>query len=67
MSEHPIVYVGLNSGTYKGRLQGKVSAFLRGDRSAYYAVELLDHPTLKTVNVKRNQIVGTVEKSEESS
>ena len=56
-----MVLVKLNSGNFKGRLQGKISALLQGDRSAYYAIELLDHPTLKTVNVRRDQIIRTLE------
>jgi hypothetical protein len=70
MSEHPLVLVKLNSGDYKGRLKGKVSAVLfkglRVDRSAMYEIELLDHPTLKTVNVRRNQIVGTIHETGEN-
>jgi hypothetical protein len=57
MSNHPIVTVNLNSGTFHARLGGKVSAILKGDRSAMYEVELLDHPTLKKAYVRRSQMV----------
>lgn len=69
MSDHPLVLVKLNSGDYKGRIKGKVSAVLfkglRVDRSAMFEIELLDHPTLKTVNVRRNQIIGTLQDDRE--
>jgi hypothetical protein len=61
MSDHPIVKVKINSGTFRARLGGKVSAMIfkggRVDRSAMYEVELLDHPTLKTIHVRKDQIV----------
>jgi len=61
MSDHPIVTVMLNSGNYKGRLGNKVSTMrFTGryvDRSAYFEVELLDHPTLKTIRVRKDQII----------
>lgn len=59
--EHPTVIVRLNSGDYEGKVNGKVSAFLQGDRSAMYEVQLLNHPTLKKVTVKRNQIIRQIE------
>jgi len=71
MSEHPTVLVRLNSGDYKARLQGKVSAVrfkgLHVDRSAMYEVELLNHPSLKTIRVTRNQIISTLEQSEDQA
>jgi len=61
MSEHPIVLVRLNSGNFKGRLRGKVSSLLQGDRTAFYEIELINHPTLATVRVAKDQIIRTLE------
>jgi hypothetical protein len=63
--EHPKVLVRLNSGDYEGRINGKVSANVQGDRSAMYEIELLNHPTLKKVTVKRNQIIRQIEDTNE--
>jgi len=49
------VVVTLNSGDYRGILRGKVAIREGKEFGRLWEIELLDHPKLKTVHVKRNQ------------
>jgi hypothetical protein len=49
------VLVTLNSGAYQGYLNGKVASREGKGFGRRYDIELIDHPTLKTITVQRNQ------------
>jgi hypothetical protein len=62
MSDLPqIVRVQLNSGVYQAKLLGKVAAKHKGKFFRMYEVELIDHPKLKNICVRRGKIIGTIE------
>ncbi len=58
------VRVQLNSGIYTATVIGKVAAKHKGEFFRMYEVELLNHPTLKKINVRREAIIGVIPNKE---
>jgi hypothetical protein len=51
----PLVWVKLNSGTFRGYIVDEGTGYLGKETYHVVEVQLLEHPTLKTVHVRRSQ------------